>query len=322
MDGARLWDSEYLGIQTIGFSCGGYEGEFTVEGANLIRLDYKPKGVSLLHCTEDETALRTQKIYGIPLLFFPNRIKDGTFTFEGKEYHFPVNGENNTHIHGFLDGYTDWKVTKREAEDGFVNITFTHTIQEGCEMYRYFGFEIEIVYENVITSGGLYQRISFENKSGRNMPFGFAYHTTFNVPFNDSPKEAFFVRANLKSRYELLQCIPTGRLLPLDAAGENAVGQMGQMVSEAPLDTLYLADETVPNAATITDTKTGTQVVYESDSKFKHWILYNADTKQKFLSIEPQTCCTNAVNSDMETANLIVLQPGEEIALTTRLYVK
>ena len=62
--------------------------EFTVEGANLIRLDYKPKGVSLLHCTEDETALRTQKIYGIPLLFFPNRIKDGTFTFEGKEYHF------------------------------------------------------------------------------------------------------------------------------------------------------------------------------------------------------------------------------------------
>ena len=85
-------------------------------------------------------------------------------------------------------------------------------------MYRYFGFEIEIVYENVITSGGLYQRISFENKSGGTCRLVLLTTRRLMYHLMIRPKEAFFVRANLKSRYELFACIPTGRLLPLDAA--------------------------------------------------------------------------------------------------------
>lgn len=319
---AKIWDGDYLGIKTIEFSCGGYTGAFTVEGANLIRLDYPSKQVKMLHITENEVDLRTKKIFGVPLLFFPNRIKDGTFTFEGNTYHFPINGENNVHIHGFLDGYTKWELIKKEAKDGVVTITFAHTIAEGSEMYRHFGFEIAILYENIIDADGLRQNISFVNQSDRNMPFGFAYHTTFNVPFNASPEEAFFVHANLKQKYELDKCMPTGRLLELDTSGKKAAEEGGCMVCSDTLDNLYLADDRVPNVATVTDTATGTQIVYESDAKFKHWILYNADAKQKFLSIEPQTCCTNAVNTDMETANLIVAAPGEKISLATKLYIK
>lgn len=321
MENARLWTGEFLGVSTIEFACGGYEGSFTVEGANLVRFEYVPKHISLLHMPKDEHALRTQKIYGIPLLFFPNRIKDGIFQFEGKTYQFPVNSENNMHIHGFLDGYTDWEVIKQEAGEDYVNITFAHTIQQGSEMYKYFGFEIGIVYENIITPEGLQQNITFENKSDKTMPFGFAYHTTFNVPFNDSPEDAFRIGINLKQRYELDKCIPTGQLLPLDALESQTAGE-GMPVFARTLDNLYLSDETQPNAAIITDAVTGEQIVYEADRKFRHWILYNADAKQRFLSVEPQTCCTNAVNSDMPTANLVTLAPGEKISLATKLYVK
>ena len=130
------------------------------------------------------------------------------------------------------------------------------------------------------------------------------------------------MHVNLMQKYELDQCIPTGRLLELDAAGRKAVETPGLRVNAYALDNLYLADDSVPNAAVITDAKTGTQIVYESDSHFRHWILYNADRKKKFLSVEPQTCCTNAVNSDMTSSNLIVLEPGQTISLATKLYVK
>lgn len=317
----KIWNGEYLGIKTIEFSCGGYEGAFTIEGANLIKLDYIPKNVSLMHIASDETELRTNKIYGIPLLFFPNRIKDGTFSFEGRRYNFPINAENNVHLHGFLDGYTPWEVIKSETDGDTVHIVFAYRICKGSEMYKYFDFDIEIIYENTITPGGLEQKISFTNKSGRNMPFGFAYHTTFNIPFNNSPEEAFFIRANLRQEYELDKCIPTGKLLTLDASGQMAAKD-GLRINADKLDNLYLADDSKPNIAVITDICTGVQAVYEADSHFKHWILYNADTKQNFLSVEPQTCCTNAVNSDMKTANLITVGPDKTISLNTKLYIK
>lgn len=322
MGDTKIYDGEYLGLKTVEFDCGGYCGTFVVEGANLIKLIYKPDNISILRTTDDEKTLRMSRTIGMPLLFFPNRIKNGTFTFEGKKYRFPINAEDNNHLHGLLNGYTKWEVAKKEIDDGFVNIVFKHTIDENSEVYSYFGFKVAITYENVITSNGLFQRISFENLSERNMPFAFAYHTTFNIPFNSSDEDNFYVRANLKSKYETVKCIPTGNVTELDDFGKKAAGEQGCRVNEYVLDNLYLTDNSVQNAAEIMDTATNIKIVYESDDKFRHFVMYNSDTKHKFLSIEPQTCCNNAVNSDIETANLITLHPGEEISLYTKLYIK
>ena len=323
MNAARIFEVEYLGIKTIEFECGGYEGAFTIDGANLVKLKYLPKNLNLMHTTYDADALSTKYIYGMPILFFPNRIKDGTFTFEGKTYKFPINdAANNVHLHGFFNGYTKWTLAKKDVTDNFINLTFEYIIDENDEIYNYFDFKVKISYENIITSSGLFQRMSFENMSDKNMPFGFAYHTTFNIPFNDSPREAFFVTANLKYSYVNEVGIPTGELLPLAEYEKAANTETGIQICKQTLDTLYLADDSVPNVATIIYTATNTQLVYEADSKFKHWIIYNLDKDQKFLSIEPQTCCSNAVNSDMDTANLLVVKPGEEISLSTKIYIK
>lgn len=322
MGDTKIYEGEYLGLKTVEFECGGYSGAFVQEGANLVRFVYEPDNISILHTTDNLETLRTSRVIGIPILFFPNRIKNGTFSFEGREYHFPINDSENNHIHGLLDGYTKWELAKKEIADGFINIVFKHIIDENSEVYPYFGFNVEITYENVITSNGLFQRISFENQSERNMPFALAYHTTFNVPFTSSPEDKFYVTANLKNKYETDKCIPTGRLLSLDEFGKKAVSDKGCIVNEYALDNLYLSDDSKANVAVIKDTGTNIKIVYEADEKFKHYVLYNSDAKQRFLSIEPQTCCTNAVNSDMETANLITLKPGEEINFYTKIYIK
>lgn len=321
MNNTKIYEGEYLGIETVEFECGGYKGAFTVEGANLIRFDYMPLNVCLMHTTNDLDKLRNSRIMGMPILFFPNRIKNGTFCFDGREYHFPINSEHNNHIHGLLNGYTKWKIIKKDLADGFINITFEYIHDKDCETYKFFDYRVKILYENVITSSGLFQRISFENMSERKMPFCFAYHTTFNVPFNDSPEDGFFVQANLKSKYETEYCIPTGKMLELDDFGKKAAGD-GCRVNEYMLDNLYLRDNEKSNKAVITDRATGIKAVYEAESKFKHFVIYNNDAKKKFLSIEPQTCCNNALNSDMETANVISINPGEEINLCTKLYVE
>ncbi len=323
MGNARIFDGEYLGLKTIEFECEGYTGAFTIDGANLIMFNYLPKNLNLMNTSNDIDALQKSRICGIPILFFPNRVDGGTFTFEGKKYNFPINTDNNLHIHGFLDGCTKWNVVKKDVTGNFINITFEYFIDETNDIYKYFDFKVKITYENIITSNGLFQRITFENLSDKNMPFCFGYHTTFNIPFNDSPREAFVLNANVKNRYEVNEkLLPTGNLLSLEQFEIDIAGGKGAYLYEHSLDNLYLADSDVLNAATITDTKTNTQLVYESDSTFKHWIFYNGDYNSSFLSIEPQTCATNAVNSTMDSANLLYIKPGEEIGLSTKIYVK
>src|SRR5260370_8872909 len=55
---------------------------------------------------------------GIPILFpFPNRIRGGRFTWDGKDYHLPCNeGNGKNAIHGFACQRT-WRVLDSGAND-------------------------------------------------------------------------------------------------------------------------------------------------------------------------------------------------------------
>lgn len=68
-------------------------------GSNVISLVDKTTNVQLLR--EPETAESfhdTPTLYGIPILFPPNRISDGTFSFRGRTYHLISTRRINTTI--------------------------------------------------------------------------------------------------------------------------------------------------------------------------------------------------------------------------------
>ena len=152
------------------------------------------------------------------------------------------------HIHGLLDNSTTWNIAKAEAAGEAVCVVFQYLFDENNPAYAYFDYKISITYENTVTQAGLRQSISFTNYSNRAMPFAFAYHTAFNLPFNASPKEAFVVQANLKGMYELHNELPTGRVTALDEAGTQAAAA-GYCIRGAALDHLYLADSSRQNRA-------------------------------------------------------------------------
>lgn len=86
-------------------------------GSNLISLKWKPAGMHLLKTPETKEEYHANPcLFGIPVLFPPNRIDHGTFTYEGKTYSLPINEKPlQNHLHGFLYDKA-WTLAKAEAE--------------------------------------------------------------------------------------------------------------------------------------------------------------------------------------------------------------
>ena len=98
---------EWHGFTVVEFSKGDYTAAVVPEmGANLIRLSNDRLGAEILRSPADdevEEFRRRPHVFGLPLLFPPNRIEDGRYEFDGRSYRFPITipAENNYH-HGVL----------------------------------------------------------------------------------------------------------------------------------------------------------------------------------------------------------------------------
>ena len=84
---------DWHGLQAVEFGKGDYEALLIPGfGANLVRLANVRLGVEILRtpaADEIETFKGRPHVFGLPVLFPPNRIADGTFTFGGRTYHLP-----------------------------------------------------------------------------------------------------------------------------------------------------------------------------------------------------------------------------------------
>ena len=98
---------DFHGLRAVEFSKGDYTALVIPEiGANLVRLCHTGLGAEILRtpaADEIETFRRRPQVFGMPLLFPPNRIADGRYEFDGRTYRFPITieKEHNYH-HGIL----------------------------------------------------------------------------------------------------------------------------------------------------------------------------------------------------------------------------
>ena len=98
---------DFYGMSAIHFEAGGYEAIMIPEiGANVVKLSHKASGTNILRTPaedEIETFKGRPQVFGLPLLFPPNRIEDGTYSFENRTYKYPITipAQNNYH-HGII----------------------------------------------------------------------------------------------------------------------------------------------------------------------------------------------------------------------------
>ncbi|KAA6452590.1 aldose 1-epimerase [Bacillus atrophaeus] len=313
-------ETTYLGAPAI--RAGNQHMEFILVpewGSNLISIVHKETDVHLLREPESEKQFHDNPIlYGTPILFPPNRISDGTFDYKGQTYHFEINEKDkHNHIHGFL--YKEkWEVTTSKIAGNQVILETEIDISQHPHIYKQFPRHAVIRMSYILEEATLRQHAVITNKGEEAFPWGLGYHTSFIFP---EDRSAFSLTADQK--WELDErFLPTGQVE--DIADKEQL-HAGISLKNKALDDVFLSSDSSgrENQAVIHHQNPSVKVVYRGDEHIEHWVVYNADGTQGFVSVEPYTWVTNAPNLKLPPSltGLRELKPGEQATVKTEISV-
>ena len=326
-----LWQ----GVESILLETNVYEAIIVpTVGANLVKLYNKKKKIDILRTPtleEMETFLSRPQIFGVPLLFPPNRIEDGKYSFAGKNYEFPITipAQNNYH-HGIIKSQA-FTVTRTRFSADAVEVElsfFSNRINNA--IFANFSHDFVCKIRIILTDNELTHIVSITNAGTEPMPVGVGFHTPIRLPFSANTNKADYkLRLSAGKRWELSdRSLPTEKLLDLSAE-ESLLRTEGMTVTGKPIE-IALTDEAITvnakpyHGAIMTDTKNNISVYYEVDKEFKHWTLWNNGGEVDWVCPEPQTWAINAPNLNLprDVTGLQGISAGKTWSGTTRFYVK
>jgi len=296
-------------------------------GSNMISLKWLPTGTAILRTPESAEAYHARTaLYGMPVLFPPNRIENGKFSFQGREYSFPITDTaRNLHNHGVLR-HTAWSLTRAEAEDSAALVETSVISENTPAVYASLPHKFTVRQQFRFTADSVEVTFILESRDEAAMPWGLGYHTTLVMPLTaEGSLERCTLTVPVTKSWALSdKLMPTGELT--DYRYAEALSQ-GIPLAGLELDDVLLADQDRPVEAVITDEAAGLRIAYAADKAFKHWVLFNGGKGNAggsgFFCPEPYTWVTNAPNIDLphELTGVQVLEPGASAAVTTKLTI-
>ena len=241
-----------------------------------------------------ETFRNRPQIFGLPLLFPPNRIEDGRYAFEDRVYQYPITieKENNYH-HGILKSQP-FIVSKAEENDKEVKIECRYYSNAANDaVYKHFPheFKCKIVYR--LSDKGLEQEVVFTNKSREAMPVGVGFHTPLMIPFEGGEGSEYRLRVAVDEQCELSpRNLPTGKTLPLDEQFAKLRGEGLQTTDCAPIEAGFTLREIEVDGkkfrgAVVEHLTTGRKVFYEVDDETRYWTIWNNGGNQPYCCPSP-----------------------------------
>lgn len=278
--------------------------------------------------------------YGNPILFpFPNRIRNGTWQFEGETYQFDKPPESPTTIHGLLLNLP-YQVESHTADENSATLVCSLNSQDFPDVSRQypFPFKIEITY--TVKDAALTMGIAIKNTGTKNMPMGFGIHPYFSVrlrPEADASQAIITVPAAKYWELDDVQ-VPTGKQHAVADTLylQHFVRRQAQCNNTAPIGSFVITNDVPPDAGkpfaslkldhVFTDVQLtdgvsrciienrdiGHGMVMESDAQFRELVVYTPPGRDA-ICFEPYTCPTDAINLEARgiPAGVIVLSPEE-----------
>jgi aldose 1-epimerase len=300
---------------------GPYEADVCPDmGANCIR--FVREGLSVLRTPPDmDTFLEQPNVYGMPLLFPPNRIQGGTYTYQGRVYRFPINEPSRGHhIHGFLSS-TPFTPAGQHVSKEVVSVSFQAIFDERSPYLAFpHAFGIRVNFQ--LNDEGLFQTLTLQNNSPQDMPAGLGFHTAFAVPFvKDTTGEEYRLYANVEEEICLdpVTIIPTGERRSASTV-RQALRKGSLIPAGSPLSSHFSERS---GEITLTHTPTGAAVHYLPDPAFSFLMLWNGGGQSGFVCPEPQTWQVDAPNSSAppSISGFMALKPGGIITLNSKLCI-
>jgi aldose 1-epimerase len=251
---------------------------------------------------------------GIPVLFpFPNRIRDGRFTWEGRTYQLPIDDPAKKNaIHGFACRHP-WRVASHGADAASAWITGVFRCSQDAPDSRALwpaDHEIRLTYR--LAAGSLRLEAEVYNPDRIGMPFGLGYHPYFRMPFlSAGTADDCLLTVPARSFWKLEESLPTGERLPVDASCDlNRPRPYGSLHVDTILTDAPAAQGDLPERAALQGAP-GASLRLHWGAEFRDIVIFTPPHRQAFC-VEPYTCVTDAVNLQARgvEAGWLVLPPG------------
>lgn len=285
---------------------------------------------------------------GNPILFpFPNRVRDGVYTFENQTYRMDELMARNWDkgagqaLHGLV-GDKPWNVTEAYARDedegdrkAGARLLCAIQLHDFPDIVEQYPFSCSLQVRYLLENGVLIMQITVTNEDiqgnpaqQKTMPMGFGIHPWFPTSLrpgarlpagladiNVEQRAKSLVHVPAEAIWELDKLMPTGNILPVTQAGEQFDLRQFAPLSGHFFDDVFTGVQSGGDGWSeggLRDPESGLEMYLAADSSFREWVLY-APLDSPVIALEPYTCPTDAVNLQAQgiDAGLIALPPGQ-----------
>jgi aldose 1-epimerase len=235
---------------------------------------------------------------------WPNRIRDGRYTFDGTAYQLPLTEPDR---HNAIHGLTNW-VRWRAVEQAPGSVTLEYDIPPQVG----YPWPVSLRTRWSVSADGLRCDQEATNTGEVNAPFGYSIHPYLQLP--GLPVDDTLLRVPGKVRV-----LTDARLLPIGAvkvAGTEYDFTEPRRLGVLILDTTFGDLDRDPDggsSVTIAAPDGSRQVTVWADRAFHWWQIFSGDTlhgerHRRSFAIEPMTCPPDSFRSGRD---LITLVPGQ-----------
>ncbi len=304
------------------------------QGCSVLRFYDNDNKVDIFKYKDDCT-INTIKsepvIWGLPTLFFQNRLDKGILKTSDGFYKFPINEPMfNNFIHGWVHKRKH-TIEKYYTTSNSAVLETSYTYDCTDEMYQYFPVDFKISYKFSLSENGLFQEIRVVNLSSKALPISLCTHANYNAPMTASGKEEdlrlmlpICEKCELDERF-----LPTQKITPLDDWDKEYKNGSKLPTTHVIENDLYkVIPHTLGNdyfsGMIITDVSTNLKICNEVSDEFKFWIVWNHDGKKGYFCCEPMTALVNAPNLSLphQISGYTELAKNEEYYCWQRFFTK
>ncbi|MDX1666099.1 MAG: aldose 1-epimerase, partial [Saprospiraceae bacterium] len=273
-----------------------------VPGRGSCLLDVRFKGISVLDAYETAEEVDFNRwAKNMPLFPFPNRLKEGRFSWKGKTYQFPVNDpQTGNALHGF--GMDCEMVIDKVTVEANQATAITSFHYRGEKDHYPFPFEVFFSFR-MRNPHDFEIKSSFVNRGKSNMPLGFGWHPYFRL--SEEVGELSLKLPPLRWIGVDADMIPTGKRYDYDAFLDK------KPIGTEALDNCFAIPENTGMRTEVLLEGAGGQLKYwqENGGDKYNFIQLFTPPYRSSLAIEPMSCNIDAFNNG---EGLIDLSPGEE----------
>ena len=233
---------------------------------------------------------------GRVLVPWPNRVRDGRYTFDGVEHRLELSEpERGNALHGLVL-QSRWRGVRTSARR--VSLSYALAPRVG------YPFQLALAVSYELASGGVVMTMHATNVGAERAPFGAGFHPYLTPGTTDVDDMVIEIPAGTRVPVDE-RLLPSGTPTPVDGSELDfrRPRPLGALRVDACFGELGRSPAGVARVRVGTNSGAGQLTVW-MDEQFHFVQVFTADTA---IAVEPMTCAPDAFNTG---DGLVVLEPG------------